>query len=166
MAAHAARRVERLKRERPLQALRALPFYSRPVNPPPPAGSALIEIRFAGPDTGFRVPRERASAAEAASLAAESGAAGIIVNVERNFHAGDWEHLSAVRAARPDAYLIARDLFLDPYQLECARAFGADAVILDERIAGAGARGALAGAARDLGLGVLSESVTIRTFTP
>lgn len=163
--AHAERRVERLKREMPLERLRELPLYSRK-----PQGLAALlaaksprrvaEIRFASPEVGFRVPRGQATAAEAARwarAAADAGAAAISVVVERHFHAGDWSHVAAVREALPDAVLIARDFTLDEHQLELARAHGADGVALWGAVSGA-RTAALADAARALGLGVVAEA--------
>jgi indole-3-glycerol phosphate synthase len=163
--AHAARRVERLKREFPVEALRARSLYERR----PRGLSKLLavaaqrrvaEVRFASPECGFRVPRGQATAEEAARWAragAAGGAHAVSVVTERHFHAGDWGHLAAVREALPDACLIARDVIVDPYQLELARAHGADAVTLCGAVTGAGTA-ALAEAARGLGLGVVGEA--------
>jgi indole-3-glycerol phosphate synthase len=132
--AHASRRVERLKRETPAEKLRLSELYQRA-----PRGLAgllrplgarrVAEVRFASPECGFRVPRGQATAEEAARWAREAvarGAHAVSVMTERNFHAGDWSHVSAVRAALPDVCLIARDIVVDPYQLELARANGAN----------------------------------------
>lgn len=136
MAAHAAKRVARLKLSEPVETLRGRPLYGRmPLDPAPmlAPGAKLAEVRFADPESGLLVPREKATAEEAARRATEAAAAGAVavgVWVERNFHAGDYAHLEAVRAACPGLLLIARDLILDPWQIERARAAGADAVEL------------------------------------
>lgn len=155
MAAHVARRVERLKREEPIEVLRSRSGYARaPSDLTAALDGRVVEIAFADPEKGLLVPRERATAEEAARLAREArdgGAAAVAVWVERNFHAGDYAHLDAVRAACPDLPLIARDLIVDPWQLERCRAGGADGVELVAELLGP-ALGAIAAAARVLDL--------------
>ena len=157
MAAHVARRVERLKKDEPVEALRGRPLYARVARPLPDFmknGIHVSEIRFADPEGGLLVPRESATAEEAARRAVaarKDGAEVVAVWVERNFHAGDYSHLEAVRAACPDLVLIARDVVLDLWQLERVRAAGADAVELNPEVLGS-ALPATAAAARRLGL--------------
>ncbi len=163
MAAHAARRAARLKREAaaedPRELVRREPrglaqLLARPTP------RRVAEVRFASADEGFRVPREQANAEEAAlraRAASAGGAHAISVWTERHFHAGDWTHLSAARRALPDAVLIARDLVVDEYQLDLARARGADAVTLWGAVSGQ-TTPALAAAARARGLGVIVEA--------
>lgn len=170
IAAHVARRVERLKKEEPVEALRARPLYARAARPLPAThfahGGPVAEIRFADPKGGLLVPREKATPEEAASRAAAAERAGadvVAVWVERNFHAGDWSHLEAARAACPVLVLIARDVVLDVWQLERARAAGADAVELDPEVLGP-ALPATAAAVRKLGLTpvVFGPGLTVR----
>lgn len=157
MAAHVARRVERLKKEDPVESLRARPFYARVARELPEyfkRGVSVVEIRFADPQGGLLVPRENATPEEAARRAAaagQDGADAVAIWVERNFHAGDYSHLEAARAACPNLILIARDIVLDVWQLERARAAGADAVELNPEVLGP-ALGATAAAVRGLGL--------------
>lgn len=155
MAAHVGRRVERLKALASLDDLAAFPLFARVPRPfaLPPA-EHLFEVRFADAERGFLVPKEHATAEEAARLAAEAvanGAAVVAIWVERNFHAGDWDHLEAVRAALPDAALIARDVVVDPWQLARARAAGADGIELMPELLGP-LLPAFAASARGLGL--------------
>jgi indole-3-glycerol phosphate synthase len=164
--AHARRRVERLKREVPAEKLRAAPLYARPPRGlagllVPMGARRVAEVRFASPECGFRVPRGQATAEEAARWAragVKGGAQAVSVMTERNFHAGDWSHVTAVRAALPEVCLIARDIVIDPYQLELARAHGADAVTLWGAVTGAHTA-AMADAARVRGLGVVIEAL-------
>ena len=165
-AAHAARRVQRLKREESVEALRSRPLWSRVAKPFPASMNRIIEIRFADPERGLLVPREQATEFEAARLATEAargGAAAVAVWVERNFHAGDYTHLDAVRTACPDLYVIARDLVVDTWQLERCRAGGADAIELIPELLGP-ALAATATATRELGLEavVISPDLSIR----
>lgn len=152
IAAHVAKRVERLSAETTLDALAERPLFARLPRPVVFRGNALpYETRFADPENGFLVPKEQATAEEAAGRAVASGSKLVAVWVERNFHAGDWEHLEAVRRALPDALLIARDVVVDPWQLARARAAGADGIELIEPLLKSSMR-AFAAAARELGL--------------
>ena len=156
-AAHAARRVERLKREESVEALRAKPMWARTALDPKPvfaSGARITEIRFADPERGLLVPREKATEAEAVRLAVEAernGSSAVALFTERNFHAGDYLHLDAVRLACPNLFLIARDLLVDPWQIERVRAGGADAIELIPDLLGP-ALPATAAAIRDMGL--------------
>jgi indole-3-glycerol phosphate synthase len=157
MAAHVARRVERLKKETPVEALRARPLYARVAHELPEyfrRGARVAEVSFVDAQGGLLVPRESATPEEAARRAAaaqKDGADVVAIWVERNFHAGDYSHLEAARAACPGLVLIARDVVLDVWQLERARAAGADAVELSLEVLGP-ALPATAAAVRDLGL--------------
>lgn len=163
MAAHVARRVERLKAAEPVSALRGRELYGRLARDFSPAlaeGARIVEVLFADPERGLLVPRERAVSQEAARLAAEAaagGAAAVAVWVERNFHAGDYLHLEAARRACPELLLLARDVVIDPWQLERVRAAGADAIELIPALLGP-ALGPTAAAARALGLAAVVES--------
>ncbi|PIR16038.1 MAG: hypothetical protein COV48_11085 [Elusimicrobia bacterium CG11_big_fil_rev_8_21_14_0_20_64_6] len=133
-AAHAARRVEKLKAQLPVEALRALPGYARaPRDFAPALAGIVMDLRFAEPGRGFLVSGGEASAEYAARRAISAvgrGAMGLGVWTERNFHAGDYPHLDAVREAVPDALLAMLDYVVDSWQLERARAGGADAILL------------------------------------
>lgn len=152
MAAHAARRVERLKAAEPVEELRRRPLYARAPRPLPPGG--WTDLRFADPEKGLlasggEVSPEGAVVRARAALA--SGAACLGIWTERHFHAGDYSHLDAVRAALPDAPLVMLDFVVDPWQVERARAGGADGVLLHAEILGPFLR-RVESAARDLGL--------------
>ena len=140
MAAHAARRVERLKVEQPAAALRALPGYARVPRDFKPALSGIVmDLRFAEPGRGLLVSGGEVTseyAARRAVSAAGRGATGIGVWTERNFHAGDYLHLDAVRAAVPDVLIAMMDYVIDDWQLERARAGGADAILLIPELLG------------------------------
>lgn len=134
MAAHASRRVQRLKLEYPVEALRALPGYARtPRDFAPALAGIVMDLRFAAPGIGLLVSGGEVTAEYAARRAVSAvgrGATGLGVWTERNFHAGDYTHLDAVRAAVPDALVAMLDYVQDDWQLERARAGGADAVLL------------------------------------
>jgi len=154
-AAHAARRVERLKVEQPAEALRALPGYARTPRDFGPALSGIVmDLRFAQPGIGLLVSGGEVTAEYAARRAVSAvgrGATGLGVWTERNFHAGDYAHLDAVRAAVPDALVAMMDYVTDSWQLERARAGGADAVLLIPELLGPHLE-RMAASARALGL--------------
>ena len=154
-AAHAARRVERLKVEQPIEVLRALPGYARaPRDFAPALRGIVMDLRFAEPGRGLLVSGGEVTteyAARRAVSAVGRGATGLGVWTERNFHAGDYLHLDAVRAAVPDALLVMMDYVVDVWQLERARAGGADAVLLIPELLGPYLE-RMTGSARTLGL--------------
>ncbi len=155
MAAHAARRIERLKAEFPVAALRELPGYARVPRDFNPALSGIsVDLRFAEPGRGLLVSGGEVTAEYAARRAVSAvgrGASGLGVWTERNFHAGDYPHLDAVRAAVPDALLAMMDYVVDTWQLERARAGGADAVLLMAELLGPDLE-RMSASARTLGL--------------
>lgn len=154
-AAHAARRVERLKTQTPIEALRATAGYARtPRDFTPALSGVVMDLRFAEPGRGLLVSGGEVTAEYAVRRAVSAlgrGATGLGIWTERNFHAGDYAHLDAVRAALPDAPLAMMDYIVDPWQLERARAGGADAVLLIAELLGP-YFGRLSDAARALGL--------------
>ncbi len=134
-----AERVTRWKAERPESALADEPLYARAPRSlsaalTHPGGPRFIaEVKFASPSEGFLREPGSASPREAARIAAayaDAGAAAISILTEPQYFSGDPSFLAAARAARPDAALLMKDFLIDPYQLELARACGADAVLL------------------------------------
>ena len=113
MAAHAARRIERLKAQYTVDSLRASPAYARVPRDFRPALSGIVmDLRFAEPGRGLLVSGGEVTneyAARRAVSALGRGATGLAVWTERNFHAGDYAHLDAVREACPDALLAMMD---------------------------------------------------------
>jgi indole-3-glycerol phosphate synthase len=140
MAAHAARRVERLKVQFPVEQLRALPGYARtPRDFAPALKGVCMDLRFATPGIGLLVSGGEVTVEYAAKRAVSAlgrGATGIGVWTERNFHAGDYPHLDAAREACPDVLIAMMDYVVDVWQLERARAGGADAVLLIPELLG------------------------------
>ena len=140
MAAHAARRVERLKVEQPVAELQARALYARAPRPFEAALTGIVmDLRFATPGIGLLVSGGEVSVEYAARRAVSAlgrGATGLGVWTERNFHAGDYAHLDAAREACPDALIAMMDYVVDAWQLERARAGGADAVLLIPELLG------------------------------
>jgi indole-3-glycerol phosphate synthase len=87
---------------------------------------------------------------------AAGGASGISVLTEADHFGGSLEDLSRVAQAVP-LPVLRKDFILDELQLLEARGAGASAVLLIVRVLAPARLRALAGEARDLGLGVLTE---------
>ncbi len=138
IAAATAERVKRWKIERPESALASEPLYARkPLSLARalshPGPRFIAEVKFASPSEGFLREPGSATPQEAARIAAayaDAGAAAISILTEPQYFSGDPSFLAAARRARPDAVLLMKDFVIDPYQLELARACGADAVLL------------------------------------
>jgi indole-3-glycerol phosphate synthase len=158
--AHKRDEVSDRKRSTPVAALRDRPLYHAPRRSfrdalaRRPAPAVIAELKRASPSRGvIRMhydPPAHARAYEAA------GAAALSVLTDERFFEGHLDHLAAVRdvTALP---CLRKDFLVDPYQVDEARAFGADAVLV---IAAAGSgrlRVELLGAARAAGLDVLVE---------
>jgi indole-3-glycerol phosphate synthase len=156
--------VAELKRERPESDLRWAPLYGRTPLPfarafEGKAPRVIAEVKFASPSEGPIRPASEAKAARAAELAGkylDAGAAAVSVLTEPENFSGDPSFLSAARTARPDAYLLMKDFFVDKWQLELARASGADAVLLIAALLGP-SLGEMLFAARARGLSALVE---------
>ncbi|MEJ6014069.1 bifunctional indole-3-glycerol-phosphate synthase TrpC/phosphoribosylanthranilate isomerase TrpF [Corynebacterium sp. H127] len=86
-------------------------------------------------------------------------AAGISVLCEPEWFHGDYAHLAAV-AASTHLPVLCKDFIVDEVQIRAARYFGADAVLLMLSVLNDAEYRALATAAADLGLDVLTEVVS------
>lgn len=157
----AAKRDEVAKRRRamPPSALRALPLYDaerrgfRATLARALAPAVIAELKRASPSRGqIRADYEPTQLARGYAAA---GATALSVLTDQRFFGGALEHLAAARAATPLPCL-RKDFLVDPYQVEEARGWGADAVLL---IVAAGTEQGreLLHAATEAGLDVLVE---------
>lgn len=116
--------------------------------------AVIAELKFRSPSKGeLRADRDVEGIAQAYSRA---GASALSVLVDGLAFGGDWNYLRRARAACP-LPLLAKGFFLDAFDLEQARRFGADAVLLIARAMERQQLSHLIGVARDLGLASFVE---------
>jgi indole-3-glycerol phosphate synthase len=93
----------------------------------PGALSLIAEIKFRSPSAGALSQVQ--SVEQRAAAYSRAGAALISVLCDERYFAGSYEHLAQARAASPTP-LLCKEFVLDECQLDAARAYGADAVLL------------------------------------
>lgn len=122
------------------QKTRELPELRQRALPNPPARrpvtlargatgklSLIAEIKRRSPSAGAL--STALSVAERAAAYTRGGASMLSVLCDRQFFDGDYEHLRQARAATP-LPLLCKEFVIDVCQLDAARAYGADAVLL------------------------------------
>jgi indole-3-glycerol phosphate synthase len=118
-------------------------------------GAAVIaEIKRASPSRG--VLRQDFDPAAIARSYAAHGAACLSVLTDRQFFQGAPEHLSVAREAC-GLPVLCKDFMIDPYQLQAARALGADCVLLIAAALDDAQMRELEAGAQDAGMAVLVE---------
>jgi indole-3-glycerol phosphate synthase len=120
------------------------------------AGQAgvIAEVKKASPSKG--VLRERFVPAEIAASYAEHGAACLSVLTDAQFFQGSAAYLEQARAACA-LPVLRKDFIVDPYQVDEARAMGADCILLIVACLDAGLMAELEAQAHALGMAVLVE---------
>lgn len=121
---------------------RALDLHRKPGEPL----RLIAEIKRRSPSAG--VLSTRLSVAERALAYERGGASMISVLCDEAFFDGSFEHLHEARAAS-SLPLLCKDFVLDEVQLDAARSYGADAVLLIVRCLDAARLPALVRAARE-----------------
>ncbi len=118
----------------------------------------IAEVKRASPSTG---DIKNVSSVEQAKLYQSAGAVAISVLTDKEFFKGSLEDLIQVRKA-VDLPLLRKDFIIDPIQLEEAKAFGADIVLLIVRILEESLLKDLIDYAKELGLSSLVEVFDIK----
>jgi indole-3-glycerol phosphate synthase len=152
--------VARRRRETSLAALRGRPLHAearrgfRAALAACPAPAVIAELKRASPSRGLiRAAYDPGTLARAYAAA---GAAALSVLTDGPFFGGELEHLAAARAVS-GLPCLRKDFLVDAYQVEEARAWGADAVLLIVAATPEKRRGELLAAAAEAGLDVLVE---------
>lgn len=158
--AHKRDEIAARRRAVPLAALRDRALYHasrrgfRAALAAGPAPAVIAELKRASPSRGtIRADYEVPSLARAYAAA---GAAALSVLTDERFFQGALDHLAAARGAT-DLPCLRKDFLLDPYQVEEARAHGADAILVIAAAGSAGERATLLAAAAEAGLDALVE---------
>jgi indole-3-glycerol phosphate synthase len=148
------------RREAPIEALRTTALYGAPrrgfraalAAAPPPA--VIAELKRASPSRGtIRADYDPPAIARGYAAA---GATALSVLTDGPFFGGALADLAAAREAS-GLPCLRKDFLVDPYQVEEARAWGADAVLLIIAAVSAMEGRALLAAAAEAGLDVLVE---------
>lgn len=158
--AHKREEVAARKRAVSLDELRERPAYHQPRKgfhralEMARAPAVIAEIKWASPSRG--VLREDFDPPAHASAYAAHGATCLSVLTDLRYFQGALEHLEAVRAA-VDLPCLRKDFLVDRYQIDEARAAGADAVLVIVAAGSDAEREDLYGHAGEIGLDVLVE---------
>lgn len=150
-ATRRAQRPEALLREG-LGALTPVRNFSSALKAGGPA--VIAEIKFRSPSKG--VLRAQPDVEALASAYHRAGASALSVLVDARHFGGEWSFLARARQACP-LPLLAKGFFVEPYDLLEARAAGADGALLIARALSTSELAAMLKAARELGLGTLTE---------
>lgn len=148
--------VERLRTQRlpsPASTQRAVAL-SRPAGEPL---RLIAEIKRRSPSAGAL--STRLGVGERAAVYERAGARMVSVLCDREFFDGAYEHLAETRAAC-SLPILCKEFVIDEVQLDAARAYGADAVLVIVRCLAANELAPMVTAARERGLVPLVEVVT------
>jgi len=122
----------------------------------------LAEIKFKSPSAGLL--SNRLSVAERAAAYERAGASAVSVLCDTTYFGGSYEHLVEARNSC-ELPLLCKEFVLDEIQLDWARAFGADLVLLIARCLGQDELRRLHRAALDRELTPLVEIATLDEVT-
>ena len=131
IAAHVRGVVERRRRETPSSALRDRALYGAPTRGFAHALTGarrhiVAEVKKASPSKGLI--RSDFNPIAIAKDYAAGGASAISVLTEERFFQGDLQYLEQIHGA-VTVPLLRKDFILDPYQIDEAKSYGADAVL-------------------------------------
>ncbi len=123
--------------------------------------SVIAEIKKASPSKG--IIREDFDPIRIANQYIEGGAAALSILTDEPFFKGSLSYLNDV-AAFSNIPLLRKDFIIDPYQIEEAKAHGADAVLIIVAITDGGQLTELLHAAKESGLDALVECYDLDDF--
>jgi indole-3-glycerol phosphate synthase len=158
--AHKVDEVSARKRATPRAALRERPLYHEPRRgfratlAARPAPAVIAELKRASPSKG--VIRTHYDPPAHAKSYETAGAAALSVLTDERFFEGHLDHLASVRGV-VTLPCLRKDFLVDPYQVDEARAYGADAVLLIAATGSPTLRVELLAAAREAAVDVLVE---------
>ncbi len=153
--------VAKRKKAVPVEQLRQMPGYLRECNSlknsllKPGSSGIIAEFKQKSPSKG--VINSDAKAEIITKAYAEAGAAGLSVLTDFEYFGGTIEDLVKVRQANPDIPILRKDFIIDSYQIEEAKAFGADVILLIAACLEKEQAEILAEKAKNLGMEVLME---------
>lgn len=159
IAEHVRGVVEKRQRAMPLSTLRERPLYGEPTRGFAKALSGtsrriIAEVKKASPSKGLI--RADFDPVAIAQDYASHGATAISVLTEEHFFQGDLTYLERIRGA-VSLPLLRKDFMLDPYQIDEAKSYGADAVLFIAAMIDIGLMRDMRAQARDLKLDCLVE---------
>jgi indole-3-glycerol phosphate synthase len=115
----------------------------------------IAEFKQKSPSKG--VINASANVSEVTAGFIQAGAAGLSVLTDSVFFGGSLANLALARKANPSDPILRKDFIIDPIQVYEAKAAGADLILLIAACLGKSQAGELAGLAKSIGLGVLTE---------
>ncbi len=158
--AHKCDEVAARKHATPRSALRDQPLWHEPRRgfraalAGRPAPAVIAEIKRASPSRG--VIRSHFDPPAHARAYEGGGATALSVLTDERFFQGHLDHLATVRGV-VGLPCLRKDVLVDPYQIDEARAYGADAILVIAAAGSAQLRSELLAAARAAGLDALVE---------
>lgn len=153
--------VAKRKKAVPVKQLRQMPGYSRKCNSlkdsllKPGSSGIIAEFKQKSPSKG--VINSDVKAEIVTKAYTEAGAAGLSVLTDFEYFGGTMEDLVKARQANPDIPILRKDFIIDSYQIEEAKTFGADVILLIAACLEKKQAETLAEKARNLGMEVLME---------
>ena len=157
----------RRKKKHSMADFRSFPLYGaerkdfRRAIIPERGVSVIAEVKKASPSKG--IIRKNFNPLKTAEWYAEAGASGISVLTDEPFFKGSLNYLQDIRKAS-ELPLLRKDFIVDFYQIEEARAYGADAVLLIATITSGSQLSELHHAATEAGLQCLVECYDEKDF--
>jgi indole-3-glycerol phosphate synthase len=158
--AHKVDEVSARKRAVPRERLRERALYHEPRRgfraalAARPAPAVIAELKRASPSKG--VIRTHYDPPTHAKSYQDAGAAALSVLTDERFFQGSLDHLATVRGV-VTLPCLRKDFLVDPYQVDEARAYGADAVLVIAAAGSSTLRVEILAAAREAALDVLVE---------